>query len=545
MGRTDLLPTPFSQAALGSLILFAALPPLSIWPLGWVAPLPWLLLIRHEGLPGRRPYVQLWFAGVLFWLLAAHWLRLPHPATSAGWIAVACYLGLYLPAFIGLARTAVHSLKVPLWVAAPVVWTGLELVRAHLLTGFLMASLAHTQIRWPAILQIADLGGEYAVDFLLMLTAACLAPLVAAAFSRRTVAAGDRYFVGLLPAAVALAATIGYGYWRLNQDLTRSGPRVALIQGDIRADWKADPDRAERIMREYTDLSVAAVRAAQTGGGQPIDLVVWPETMFRRPIVTFARGYKPPAESNTDLEDWQQAGPSRIRSLVSLLGSPVLLGVEAVEVLANPPPGQREYRVWNAAVLADHDGVIVGRYDKIHLVIFGEYIPLAAYIPWLYTLTPLTGGVTAGEQPVALPSGGVHYAPNICYESVLPHVIRRQVVELTKAGTAPDVLVNLTNDAWYWGSSELDMHLACDVMRAIETRKPHLIAANGGISAHIDSCGRIIEESPRQKPNFILADVRLDSRTSLYAKIGDWPAGICAALCVLVACVGVIQSRRK
>jgi apolipoprotein N-acyltransferase len=526
-------------------LLFAALPPLGLWPLGWVAPIPWLMLIRRDELPGKRPYVQLYMAGVLFWLLALHWLRLPHPATSVGWIAVACYMGCYLPALIALGRIQVHRLKMPVWIAGPVAWTGLEFVRAHLLTGFLMASLAHTQIRWPAVLQVADLGGEYVVDFVMVLVAACLAEALA---SRQ--GSGFRgqasVAIRLAPAAIVLVATLAYGYWRLGENAHTEGPLVALIQGNSLAEWKADPERAGRIMDEYTQLSIDAVRTAERrGGGRSVDLAVWPETMFRSAIVTFEAGYvRRPEQHGIDLKAIEASGPAQIARLVSHLGTPVLLGVEAVEYLANPAQGQRGYRASNAAVLAGRDGRIAGRYDKVHLVMFGEYIPFAESIPWLYKLTPLAGGVTAGKGAAGIQSGGVVYCPNICYESVLPHVIRRQVVALAAegAGRAPDVLVNLTNDAWYWGSSELDMHLACDVMRAIETRRPHLVAANGGISAHIDSCGRIIEQLPRQQPGFILADVRLDSRTSVYMRIGDWPVGVCLAISALAAIVGLARS---
>lgn len=528
----------FWQAAVGSLLLFAALPPLSWGWLGWVAPIPWLLIIRRDELPGRHPYLAVWLAGVLFWLLSLHWLRLPHPATTAGWIAVALYLGLYLPALIAIGRGGVHALGVPLWLAAPIAWTGLELVRAHLLTGFLMASLAHSQIRWPAVLQIADLGGEYVVDFLIVLVAACAAEVwgVSRRYLSSDGAASPRgawrydLLTPLAVAGAALGATLAYGQWRLRQEVLEPGPLVALVQGDIRAEWKADPSRAQRIMNEYTRISVDAVRAArQRHDARPPDLVVWPETMFRGSIIEFEPGYHVPPD--VDAEEYQRAGPARIANLVEILETPVLVGVDVIQFLADPSKTGREFASWNAAVLADEDGTIVGRYAKVHLVVFGEYIPFAEYLPWLYGLTPLAGGVTAGEGPVALPSRDIVYAPNICYESVLPHVIRRQVAELAEAGTPPDVLVNLTNDAWYWGSSELDMHLACDVLRAIENRAPHLVAANGGISAHIDSNGRVVDQSPRQQADFILADVQLDPRASWYTRIGDWPAGICLVLC--------------
>src|SRR4051794_10630007 len=159
----------------GSFLLWASLPPLALGWLGWIAPIPWLLLVRTRELPGRRPYRALYVAGVAFWLASIYWLCLPHPILSLGWLALSAYLAVYLPLFIILSRVAVHRCSIPLWLAAPIVWTGLELARAHMLTGFLMASLAHTQVNWTMLIQISDMFGEYGVDFVVMLVAASIA----------------------------------------------------------------------------------------------------------------------------------------------------------------------------------------------------------------------------------------------------------------------------------------------------------------------------------------------------------------------------------
>src|SRR3954471_11319786 len=162
-------------ALLGSVLLWASLPPLALGWLGWIAPIPWLLLVRTRELPGQRPYRALYLAGVAFWLASIYWLCLPHPILCLGWFALSAYLAIYLPIFVGLTRVAVHRCSIPLWLAAPIVWTGLELARAHMLTGFLMASLAHTQVKWTMLIQISDLVGEYGVDFVVMQVAASIA----------------------------------------------------------------------------------------------------------------------------------------------------------------------------------------------------------------------------------------------------------------------------------------------------------------------------------------------------------------------------------
>ncbi|MEM6331585.1 MAG: nitrilase-related carbon-nitrogen hydrolase, partial [Planctomycetota bacterium] len=124
---------------------------------------------------------------------------------------------------------------------------------------------------------------------------------------------------------------------------------------------------------------------------------------------------------------------------------------------------------------------------------------------------------------------------NICYETVIPHVIHGQVRRLTREGTRPDLLVNVTNNAWFWGSSELEMHLACNIFRAVENRTPMVIAANGGLSAAIDSCGRVLQVSDRMTEQVLITDVPLDPRASFYTRRGDVFAGACLAACVLLS----------
>ena len=162
----------FGRALVGAVLLWAALPPLDLWLVAWVAPVWWIWLIRQKQLPGRRPYPALWLVGFLFWLAALHWLAIPNRYTAMGWVALSFYLAFYLPVFVGLSRVAVHRLRVPVIVAAPVVWTGLELARGHLLTGFTMASLGHTQYHWLALIQLSDLAGAYGVGFVVMLASA-------------------------------------------------------------------------------------------------------------------------------------------------------------------------------------------------------------------------------------------------------------------------------------------------------------------------------------------------------------------------------------
>ncbi|HEY5311546.1 MAG TPA: apolipoprotein N-acyltransferase, partial [Pirellulales bacterium] len=217
---------------------------------------------------------------------------------------------------------------------------------------------------------------------------------------------------------------------------------------------------------------------------------------------------------------------------------PMLLGVEAIDYTS------AGYERYNSALLVEADGRFGPRYDKSHPVPFGEYVPLAKRFPVLYRLTPLGSGIEWGTRTTAFSVAGYRLAASICYESALAHVIRRQVVALGARGEEPDVLVNLTNDGWFRGSSELDMHVACDVFRAVECRKPFVIAANTGFSASIDSVGRVLQQSKRGQNDVIIADVRLDGRRSPYMMYGDLPAGACVVVCGVLASVGLTDRFR-
>ncbi len=524
----------FGHAALGAGLLWLALPPCDLWRLAWIAPVWWVLLIRKEELPGRRPYWALWIVGFCFWMAALHWLRLPHWATSFGWVALSFYQAFYLPIFVGLCRVAVHRWRISVVLVAPIVWTGLELARGHLLTGITLGNLGHTQYRFIELIQLSDLCGAYGVSFVVMFVAACFG---------RMVPYDARRFVlwPLAPAVLILAAALGYGQMHTARENQGPSLRVALIQGSIDSKLKAEPGTRDLIHDHYLDLSHEAVAKYSD-----LDLIVWPETMFRDPLITLDPDLSKPDEYG-DLSDEEfrrrvEAAGWRSRNEMGRtardLGTSLLLGVERQHF------GPKGLQRFNSAVFVTHASEVTGHYDKIHRVMFGEYVPFAEHWPWLQKLSPLPVRLQPGGRAVAFEIDGIQFVPNICYESVLPHVIRRQVNALRAEGTEPDVLVNLTNDGWFRGSSELDMHLICGVFRAVECRKPLLVAANTGFSAHVDADGRILAQGRRRDTDTLLAEVRPEMRESWYLRHGDWFAGTCLATCLLIALAGLGGRKR-
>jgi apolipoprotein N-acyltransferase len=523
--------TTFAIASLGGFLLWMAFPPLNIWPLAWVAPIPWLCLVRIRQMPGRRPYLAIYLVGFLHWLILLQGVRLAHWATHFGWLGLGIYLGVYLPVFMVLARIAVHRMKIPLVVAAPVIWTGLEYARGYMLTGFSMALLGHTQVGWLTLIQISDFAGAYAVTFVVMFVASCLARMILLPLRKEGVVWWP------LPVAVSvLAATLVYGAWRIHagpaDTATDETVRVALIQESI--DTKFGPDAAspQETYDRYLELSQTAIQDHQN-----LDLIIWPETVFGMPIPSFDENLTVPPESGwtqAEFDDWRKKVATAFRQEVWVtvgrhLQVPTIIGTEGLHF------GRDRRSTFNTAVSVGRDGLVKDRYNKMHPVCFGEYVPLGETFPWLYRLTPMSGGLTSGEDPQAFEIAGLRWCPCICFENTVPHLVRRQIVQLAREGARPDVLVTLTNDGWFWGSSVLDLHLVCGVFRAVEHRTPMLIAANTGFSAWIDGNGCVRAKGPRHKPEIVLAEIQADPRESPYTRWGDWPAAFCLLFCLAIA----------
>jgi apolipoprotein N-acyltransferase len=540
---------PAALACGGAAAMFLVQPPADLWLLAWLAPAPWVALVAAPVLSGRRPWGVLWAAGFLHWLATIHWLRLPHPATSIGWIALSAYLACYLPAFVWLARRLVHGRGWPLVPAATVAWVATEQLRGSVLGGFTFAALGHTQWRWTALIQCADAVGAVGVSGIVMAVAAAVVAAATGPAQRRLAA--------LVTAAATLAAALAYGGWRL---LEAPPPRgepldVLLVQGSIDTELKHDPAAAGDVVRHYDALTQAGLAA--TPGRVP-DLVVWPETMWRfglleidpnetleEPLVEQVLGPAPAGSDATERATRQARCRTalereRLDGLAAFArryGTTWLVGLDKQVLTPRAPAGSQSF---NCGLFVAADGAPLACYAKMHPVMFGEYVPFAERFPFLYRLTPLPGGLTAGRAPVAVTLAGQRVAVNICYETALPEAVRSLVNTLAAGGARPDVLVNLTNDGWFWGSSELDMHLTAAVFRAVEVRTPIVIAANTGFSAWIDGSGRLLDRGPRRATATLRALVRPDGRTSPWLVAGSLAAWGCVAVAGAVTLGGLV-----
>jgi apolipoprotein N-acyltransferase len=438
--------------------------PLRAFGLGWVA--------------GFSGYV-----GILYWIVHVV-VRYGHLPVAVGipvMLLLAAYLGLYVSVFAG-ALAMLRKGRFPLLLAAPLLWTSLEYVKSHLLSGFPWANLGASQYLDLPLIQVTELTGVPGLTFLLVMANAALFRLC---FDRGE----DRRWLAEVLACLALAAAAhGYGAWRLGEVRAKMAAApslpVALVQGNIEQDVKWDPAYQQETVDIYTSLSR---RTAPPRGG----LVVWPETA--------APFY---FQDRNDLE-------RQVIRLTRETGTWLILGSPRYERRGS------EIVSFNSAFLVSPEGDIQGVYDKVHLVPYGEYVPFRRIIPFLTALTEGIGDFEAGAGYHPLAMGPHRPGVLICYEGILAGAGR----SYKRQGA--DLLVNITNDAWFGRTSAPYQHLAMTVFRAVETRLSLVRAANTGISALIDPTGRITAQTGIFERTTLAGDAKFIDEQTFYGAYGD------------------------
>ncbi len=497
-------------AALASgLLLALALPPRPDPWLAWVGLVPLCLACR--GVPPAFGALLGWVAGGLYALLSVYWVEgtmvrygpLPVALAAAATLLLALYMGAYTAVWGGLAPGLLrrHRHTAPLWLG--VAWALLEWLRTHLLGGFGWAHLGYTQVTTPAILQAADLGGVYGLSWLVVAVNGAVSLAVA-----RLARPAPRPLEPALVGAVALLlAAAAYGEARLaalQAAPVRRWLPVALVQGNVPEGQKWDPARRRAILERHLDLTRKAAAAHPA-------VVVWPEA---------------------SLPYLLQGSPSlalRLGAAARAAGGPLLLGG-----LWRDPDGR--YR--NSAFLVEAGGRVAGRYDKVHLVPFGEYVPLGRLLAFVRAITSQIGDFRPGSGPVLLQAAGEPLGCPICFEVTYPGLVRA----FARAGAT--WLATITNDAWFGDSVAPRQHLYVAAMRCVEVRLPLARAANTGITAAIDADGRILAEAPRNTATWLAARLPLRRLPpTLYQRLGDrWLLGAAA---LWAAAEGLARRRRR
>ncbi|HET6439901.1 MAG TPA: apolipoprotein N-acyltransferase [Anaeromyxobacter sp.] len=507
-------------------------------------------------------------AGLAYFFAAIYWVS--HAMTAFGGlsmglslIALTLLVG-YMAVHWALAFGVAGHLRVrfgwPLWVVLPPAWAGAELLRNYLFSGFPWADLGYTQVRTLALAQLASLTGVYGIAALVVLVNAVLAELLAAVWEKRPL---PRAGPAVAAALLLLSLAYGRSHLRKVREEMAAAPsmEVGLVQPNI--DQSRNNSRAEHESYILDRLVGPTLEADRAGA----DLVVWPEAAYPLEV--------PPGVASFEVP---RAGLPQLTRAHLLLGAPTLEFFRDEE-------GRRLPRVGNMLFLLDRKLRVLDRYQKIHLVPFGEYVPAAVHtlFPFLRQIVPTMVAVSPGRlytvlsfEPEAAPAGEVparaasakagaggtrpadppaldpvRLAPLICYDAIFPEIVRTFMEERP----APDVLVNSTNDAWYGYSSGPYQFLAIVQMRAIEARRAVIRSAYAGVSALILPTGELapgaLEVGPvdpvlspdRNEPaHLLLARVPRLRGATVYTRIGDLFAYACVLFTALA--LGAARLRR-
>lgn len=542
---------PVLLAPTSGLLLWTTFPPADWGWLAWVALFPLFLLIKS---PRSRvsTYFGAWTGGMLFWLLSIQWVRLTDDDAWLAWIVMAAALSAWWPGFLLLARLAVLRLRLPIVVAAPGIWVGLEFVRAHILTGFPWYYLAHSQHNFLPLIQISDISGALGLSLLIAVVNAWLVELCTQPLFHETEHGSRLVRPQIVRASVVLTAlllTVGYGFYRIATSKFHDGPKVALLQSNLEQNRKMT-NKPEDLYRTYENLFSKALR----GPFRP-DMVVWPETSYpfqyfiREPGLdksVFEAQVKQFDPENSDAVTFWTGRLSLIENhlhgLVNDLKVPMLVGVLTYNFRA------AGFAKFNSAILFEPTVPSIQHYAKIHLVPFGEYVPLIETFPWLQVLTPYRNGhipsLTFGTDATPFDLGRYRFATAICFEDTVPQAVRRFFKD-PKDGRQPDFIVNISNDGWFKGSSEHDMHLAISVFRSVENRVPLVRAANTGISALVDGNGKVISQVRKLTADVLFATLPLDDRSTFYSVWGDWLGLTCLVFTVALLPLALLPTRPR
>jgi len=527
MNDTEIPPRPgilLSSAA--GLLLALAYPRPGYGVAAFVALVPLLLALRGASLVAAlaRGYA----CGAIFFTILLYWIvgvvhtygGLPWPVGALTLALLVFYLATYVAIFASLIAVSWRMFGALTLAAAPVFWVGLEIVRARLMGGFPWGVLGYSQTSNLPFLQVTTLGGIFAASFLVAGVNAAIALLVAA--PRRV---ASRVLAGAFLSAACGAWIAGAAVLRTGT--TEAGGeriKVAAIQANVAQGRKWTSGEEAAIVDEL----LALTRRAAAGGAR---LVVWPESAspfaFNRPVRRTEGG-----RTGIALEPH----PEYFTTVTALAGE---LDITLIA-------GSVDYRLegdrlaaTNSAFVLGGDGMLAPPYDKIHLVPFGEYVPLRRI---LFFVDRLVQGAIAGFvpgtrlEPLPTPLGAA--ATFICYEAIFPEVVRRLAI-------GSSFLVNITNDAWFGSSSAPEQHLAMASVRAIETRRYLLRAANTGISAIVDPYGRIIERTSMQEQTVLSGEIEVRGGETPYMMTGDLLAWACAILTFLYAALHVAAYARR
>lgn len=444
--------------------------------------------------------------------MVAEYGQLGTPVAIFAMLLLAAYLSLY-PAIAALITARlITKIGAAGFFFAPAAWVATEFLRGYLFGGFPWVPLGNSQVTVLPVAQLASVGGVYGLS--------ALVAVVNAAIAYAMLTDGRRRLRTVAAIVALLAVVAGWGTWRVaDGSHTREGTpiRVGLVQGNIEQSLKWRPDQARTIFTTYVAMTRDVVRR----GAQ---YVIWPES------------------STPFTFEGDREGERAMRELAREVNVPILFGSDQVvagssvrlqpeQTAALDPPADSHY---NAAFQLAPDGTTSAVYRKIHLVPFGEFVPLSDWLTFFPPLVQTLAGFapfTAGDSMIMLPVGRYRASTAICYEVVYPSLVRQAVLE------GSELLTTITNDAWYGHSSAPFQHFAMASMRAIEHGRYMARAANTGISGVVDPYGRVVAQSAIFEQVGLVQEVRFLTGHTIYTVVGDVVAYLAMAIVVLALLV--------
>jgi apolipoprotein N-acyltransferase len=497
-------------AALSGLLWTLAFPRFDWQILAWVAWVP-LFCAMRDATPARAAQYG-FLAGMVFYLASLSWITntltnfggLPRPVSWLVLALLAAYLSCFCALFCWLLQRLTGDRPLRFLLFAPFLWTALEYLRStHEEYGFAWLCLGYSQYRILPAIQIAEFTGVYGISTLLMFINATVHHLIDARLARKTDSA--RHPPGMaggvaVGASAVLALCFGYGYYALAQIAPVGAPvlKVALIQGNISQNMKWDPEFKAQVMDTYRNLTLKAAK-------EKPDLIVWPEA------------------ATPFFFDQEFVETLALKNLVREAGAPLLFG--------SPHRERRDSRsvFYNSAFLLSPDGETQGRYDKIHLVPFGEFVPFQKALWFVRKLVSMVGDFGRGTESTVFTVQGRRFGVSICYEIIFPDLVRRPVA------LGAEFLVNITNDAWFGDSAASYQHISMGALRAVENRVPIVRAANTGITGVIDANGALRHTTQLFVEDAVTVTITPARHSpTFYSRYGDLFSFACLGLALIL-----------
>lgn len=507
MKKKDLL-----LSCLSGILLILSFPNFDLEFLAWFALVPLLYTIE-----GKRTYPSfklgcltgiVSFLGIIYWIVVAvhTYGNIPLIPSVFILLLLVAYLSLFIGAFALLTRFVQMRSGVQTFLFAPFLWVALEYLRSFLLTGFPWANLGYSQYLNLPFIQMADVTGPYGLSFVILLVNVALLSVLQQ-WPKKIFPLKEA-----LTAAILLLGFLIYGYVRMgivDRQMTQNPPlKIGLVQGDIDQSIKWDKHFQLETLTIYEKLSLGVAQ------DKP-DLIIWPETATPF-FFQDAKEYQPlvldvPKKTNAFL----------------LFGSPSYK-VDRTKV-----------NHYNSAYLVSPSGEVTGKYDKLHLVPFGEYVPLQDLLFFIGSLGEGIGDFKSGKEIYNFSLPQAKFGVLICFEIIFPDLCRRFV----KKGA--NFLVTITNDAWFGRTSAPYQHFSMAAFRAVENHVFVVRAANTGITGIIDPKGKILKEAGIFERVTMNGKIHLSNQKTFYTLYGDVFAWACSAFSILLLAFALTRKRGK